>query len=284
MSILCTSSLSKALVVAACLLPAGAQAQLSIPSILKPAAAPQLPTELLENGLPIDPLCFESVSADEWVEIANCGQDKVVKLPPAPDDTWAQGKTGYSYRYKDDKSDAVSYSYYQYLGQLKGSPVIVSYSSGGGTGQFSSLVSIERSASKVRVLQGFGAGDRCNGGIVDARLDGSTLYYGQNMTPIDFLQMAEDNPNDLQPYEDLEASAASCFGVARFENDKFVGVTLLDIPARGHGMEVTYKHQNCFNQLFTALLAQGKKDLSVEELKQFTGDFNRVCLASNPQA
>jgi len=242
-------------------------------------AAGPLPVELMNDGAPIDPLCFESVSADEWLDISECIKGEIIKLPPKADDPWANGKVGYSYRYKDDSSDAVSYSYYEYVGQWNGSPVVLSYSSGGGTGQFSSLVSIERSTSKIRVLQGFAAGDRCNGGITDARITVGSLRYGQNMTPIDFLTLAEDNPSDVQPYEDLEASASSCFGVARFADDRFTGITLAEMPQTHEG-GITYKYQDCFNKLFIATLASGKKELSISELREFTGDFNTNCVGA----
>lgn len=241
------------------------------------AAPPALPPELMNNGQPIDPLCFESVSADEWLDINECAKGDIVKVPGQLG-LWADDKIGYTYRYKEDSSDATSYSYYQYVGQYNGSPVILSFSSGGGTGQFSSLMSIERNASKIRVLQGYAAGDRCNGGVVDAKIGTfGTLQYGQNMTPIDFLQLAEEN-TDLQPYEDLEASAASCFGIARFENEKFTGVSLSAIPRAEQQAGITYKYQDCFNKLFITYLANGKKELSVSELKEFTGEFNKVCL------
>lgn len=261
------------------MIPMSAQAQLLQKLIDTQVSPTQLPAELQYNGAPIDPLCFENVSADEWLDISHCAKGEIEKLPPKPEDAWAADKIGYSYRYTVDKSDAVSYSYYQYVGQWNGSPVVVSYGSGGGTGQFTSMVSIERNASKIRVLQGFAAGDRCNGGVVDAKVSLGTLYYGQNMTPIDFLQLADDNPHDLQPYDDLEASAASCFGVARFEDEKFVGVTLGQLPQAQKG-DATYKYQDCFNTLYRGLLEKGKKELSVVELKEFTGQFNEVCLKS----
>ena len=241
------------------------------------AFAADLPPELTFNNAPIEALCFESVSADEWVDVSECVPKEIEKIPADPTNTWMADKIGYSYRYKADKSDATSYSYYHYIGQWKGAPVVASYGSGGGTGQFASLMSIERSASKIRVLQGFAAGDRCNGGVVDAKISFGTLHYGQNMTPIDFLQIADDNPHELEPYEDLEASATSCFGVARFEDEKFVGVTLIEIP-KSQGAGTTYKYQECFDKLYKGMLAGGKKELSVSELKEFTGQFNAVCV------
>lgn len=282
MSTSCTSSLSKVLLLAACFTAGDAHAQLlqALGSLAKPSGPPPIPQELMMDGQPIDPRCFEAVSADEWVDITRCSDAKIVKLPASADPFWTD-KTGYNYRYQEDKSDATSYSYYQYIGMWNGAPVVVSYSSGGGTGQFTSLVSIERNGSKIRVLQGFGAGDRCNGGIVDVKIAGGTLHYGQNMTPIDFLQIAEDNPRDLQPYDDLEASAASCFGIARFEDEKFVGVSLQPLPAAQGGVATSYKYQDCFNKLYLAQLAKGKKELTVVELKEFTGEFNQVCLSDS---
>ncbi len=255
--------------------PNQANAQLS--QLLQPLAPTSLPSELMLDGQPVEALCFEDVSADEWLDLRACVPAEITKLP-AEANEWAVGKNGYQYRYREDKSDAVSYSYYDYIGMWNGSPVVVSYASGGGTGQFTSLLSIERNADKIRVLQGFGAGDRCNGGIVDAKISFGTLHYGQNMTPIDFLQLADDNPSGLQPYDDLEASAASCFGVARFEDDKFVGVSLLPLSTEQLSANVMYKYQGCFNTLYKALLEKGKKELSASELKEFTGEFNQVCL------
>jgi len=243
------------------------------------AHAADLPPELMNNGAPIDALCFESVSTDEWLDINNCSKGEVVKVPSTLG-AWADDKIGYSYRYKEDSSDAVSYSYYQYIGTQDGSPVVLSYSSGGGTGQFSSLVSIERNASKIRVRQGFAAGDRCNGGITGAKISTfGNLSYDQNMTPIDFLQLAEDNPNDVQPYEDLEASASSCYGIAHFSGGNFEGITLQELPKLEEG-GIQYKYQDCFNKLFIAEWAQGNKEMSVEELKKFTGLFNETCVVA----
>lgn len=282
MSISCTSSYKSllgcsALMVCILATPAGAQQSQVVVPVASAPVAKTLPAELIYNGQPVDAKCFEDMSADEWLDVAACVPPEITKLPD-PAGEWANGKIGYNYRYKEDMSDAVSYSYYDYIGLWNAAPVILSYSSGGGTGQFTSLASVERVANKIRVLQGFGAGDRCNGGVVDAKIEYGVLYYGQNMTPIDFLQMAEDNPHDLQPYDDLEASASSCFGIARFRDEKFVGVTLLDMPESQPAAGTTYKYQDCFNKLFRAKLAKGEKELSVNELKEFTGEFNQVCL------
>lgn len=281
MSISCTSFYKNiGLAVIAGLVASPAHAQLSQLLQVGKQEPTALPSELMLDGQPIDPLCFEAVSADEWVDISKCSDAKIIKLP-AESDGFAADKVGYRYRYQEDKSDAVSYSYYQYIGSWNGAPVVLSYGSGGGTGQFTSLISIERNGNKIRVLQGFGAGDRCNGGIVDAKISLGTLYYGQNMTPIDFLQIADDNPQGLQPYDDLEASASSCFGIARFEDEKFVGVTLQDVP-KSNDTSTTYKYQSCFNRLFHDQLAKGKKELSVSALKEFTAQFNQVCLSDVP--
>jgi hypothetical protein len=244
------------------------------------ASAADLPKELLVDGKPLDPLCFENVSADEWLDVHKCQPIDIIKEPALSTD-WAKGKIGYNYHSKDDESVSGSYSYYEYLGQWNGAPVIMTYSSGGGSGQFTSLLSFEREGDKIRVLQGFALGDRCNGGVVNAKIEKGRLSYGQWITPYDFLQLADDNPNDMQPYDDLESSAASCYGIARYIDGDAVGITL---ESQGNEAGTDQKdwtekfpHQACFNQLYRSYLTKGKKELTLQELKGFTGEFNRLC-------
>ena len=247
-------------------------------------ADPVLPKELLQDNKPVSPLCFESISADEWQDVTKCGQADIIAQPGLPNDFF-NGKIGYQYRFKEDTQagSTMPYSYYEYVGQWNSSPVVASYTSGGGSGNFTSLMSIEREGNKIRVLQGFGGGDRCNGGITDIRIENGALHYGQWVTPIDFLQLADDNPAELQPYEALEASAASCFGVANYEDGKFVGITLKSTnDETGNdrtGWSEQFTHQICFNKIYRSYLTQNKKDLSIQALKEFTGEFNRLCLA-----
>ena len=247
-------------------------------------ALDSLPPELMHNGQPIDPLCFEAVSADEWLPLGGCVDEGIVMLDTLPEGAQAMGDIGYYYRYREDTSQtsALPYSFYRYIGQWNGAPVLLTQTSGGGTGKFSALMSIERTGNTIRVLQGFAAGDRCNGGIEDVRLEAGTLYYSQWLVPYDFLQIAEDNPGDLQPYQDLEASAASCVARARYKDGELAGVALESTPDTAEqdlpGWAEKYPYQSCFNNLYRAYLTQGKKELSIQQLKEFTGEFNRLCL------
>ncbi len=250
----------------------------------KPASVttPTLPEELMFNGKPIDPLCFEAVSADEWLDVSKCTDDDVVKVDGMPSEAFAN-RIGYQYHFKDVEGTPQAYSYYEYVGSWNGAPVIMTYANGGGNGRFSALISIERNAGKIRVLQGFAAGDRCNGGITDVKLEQGTLAYGQWISPFDFLQMVDDNPADLRAYDDLDASASSCYGVARYKDGELSGISLVMEERQnllGDTPENTQKssYQKCFNELYSTYLAQGKKDLSIQQLKEFTGEFNRLCI------
>lgn len=239
------------------------------------------PSALLINGKPIDPFCFESASTDEWLDVTKCVNPDIIKTEDIKPDASNVARVGYNYRYKDI-DDGSGYTMYDYIGLWSGAPVILVSSNTGGTGKFTSLLAIEREGKKIRVLQGFAAGDRCNGGVVDVKLENGVLHYGQRIVPFDFLQLADDNPNDLQAYESLETSATSCFGVARYADTELTGVTLKGITGdegkdRPEWTE-KFVHQSCFNKIYSAYLTQGKKDLSVQQLKEFTGEFNRVCL------
>jgi hypothetical protein len=245
-------------------------------------AKPLLPEELLFNGQPIDPLCFEAVSADEWLDVSKCTDADVVKVVGMPSEAFAN-RIGYQYHFKDVDGTPQAYSYYEYIGSWNGAPVIKTYANGGGNGRFSALLSIERNANKIRVLQGFAAGDRCNGGVTDVKLEQGTLAYGQWISPFDFLQMVDDNPADLRAYDDLDASASSCYGVARYKDGELSGVTLMtetqeDLLSDTPENMQKSPYQKCFNELYSAYLTQGKKDLSIQQLKEFTGEFNRLCI------
>ncbi len=256
-------------------------ASLALAMTVQPVLSATLPEELMFNGKPIDPLCFEAVSADEWLDVSKCSGDDIVKTEGLPSDKFT-GKIGYQYHFKDVDSSVVAYSYYDYIGSWNGSPVLLTHANGGGTGHFSALISVERNANKIRVLQGFAAGDRCNGGITDVKLEQGTLAYGQWISPFDFLQIVDDNPAELRAYDDLDASAASCYGIAYYKDGELMSISLEkdgeNAPSELAETSEKSPYQTCFNELYSAYLRQGKKDLSIQQLKEFTGEFNRLCI------
>lgn len=102
----------------------------------------------------------------------------------------------------DDVSDDALGAWFAYrpLGSLGDGRRFVEIAwSGGGTGIFSEVVEVRRSAggsggpATITAMSVFGGGDRCNGGISGARLDGETLLVQQRATPAGLIAAGDRN-------------------------------------------------------------------------------------------
>ena len=241
----------------------------------------ELPEELMFHGQPIEPDCMDFAtkmdsSSFDPVDLATCkAGDIVPDTPPS----WNQhGEYGYSHKYNDTSLKKPYYIYYRFLGYMEGLPVVLIRAGGGGSGKFDFIIRIERKADTLRLIDPLVIGDRCNGGISKARVENGALSYEQEITPFDFLTLADDNPHDLKAYKSLEASAASCFGTARYAADKLVSVRLKPDAADEKGWTEQYRYQRCFNRLYREYIVQGKNELSPALLKEFTHVFNKQCV------
>jgi hypothetical protein len=244
------------------------------------AADTELPPELQVDGLPTEPYCMEHFFGDgsrfEPVELRNCGMDAILPTEAAHLDE--KGNYGYEYSYADSGEGlSRSYIYYRYLGRRQGLPVLFLSESGGGSGQFTAIVTVKREGDTLKLAEEIASGDRCNGGL-DASMQGDELNYTQNITPYDFIKITDDNPHNLNAYDDLEASASSCFGAATYSNGKLAHVTLTADGEDMEGWTDRLPYQPCFNGIYREYLQQGKTVLDMEALKAFTHKFNTTCV------
>lgn len=87
--------------------------------------------------------------------------------------------------------------------------------SGGGSGIFTSVIGVRTDGSRLRKTLDIAGGDRCSGGIRNARMSSSTLVIEQNLTPYMLAQhlagLIEDG-NDEAPFgrEDWPYCATCC--------------------------------------------------------------------------
>jgi hypothetical protein len=198
-----------------------------------------------------------------------------------------KGYVGFDYEWVDDKGKPQSkgFSYYKAFANPDHSYTIYTISSGGGSGQFSSLVLVKRVGDELD-LKTLAGGDRCNNGIYDVKQNGKSLTYNVNMTAFDFLALSKQNPRKLEAYGDLAACAACCLGSVTIErdlspktieNEKVVAVNLdrelSDITETNQG-----KYQVCFNKLMIDTMKSGKKSLSESELAALMQKFNTQCV------
>lgn len=86
--------------------------------------------------------------------------------------------------------------------------------SGGGTGQFSSVLATVVDGDMLRIPAALPVGDRANGGIVSAAVDAGVLTIERSLTPFDLVALLDeawggsgDRPFGLRAYDDLPACA-----------------------------------------------------------------------------
>ncbi len=241
---------------------------------------------LVINGTAIDPMCFLQRSDDDKpaYPTTGCGMDGTYTADAQSPPPLSEDFVSTSYFYVDpDMPDGKFPGFvgYRYLGDYSGLKAVEMVENGGGTGVFTSvqLLRPEKDGT-LRIVETLAGGDRCNGGISEAFMDGRTLVYSVNLTPFDFLTVAEHNPKNLQAYDDLDACAICCYGTLQFVDQKPGSVTLTpEAIKRGESTPVDEQTtQSCFDEAFAKQVAE-KQVLSLKEMKEFVVGFHQTCTA-----
>lgn len=239
-------------------------------------AAPQsIPPSLYRvDGKPVPSSCLAGLASEgdsRTVFLAHCG-DPSVKPKATP-----EGMVGY----EDPQG---GYFYYRYLGRADGLDILYMESSGGGSGEFTSLVGITRNGQTLQSKRDYAGGDRCNGGLSDVSLANGRLSFDQAITPYDLIALAKLSVK-LEAYRDLEASASSCIGFNHVTDSgaRWTGVTLTEKTwADQRGWTDQYRHQACFNELYRETVAQGHTELDHNAVMAFANNFIKRCVGSKP--
>ncbi|MBK8174653.1 MAG: hypothetical protein IPK66_05030 [Rhodospirillales bacterium] len=180
---------------------------------------------------------------------------------------------------------------YRILGKVAsgGDAAVISYNSGG-SGHFSEIYVLRRAASpdhKDTMLTGEiigGGGDRCNGGIDQAKLlDANTLQVDFNVTPQDLLSEAdEDMANDN--IDALAFCAICCTGTVRrtidvtSKNEKTISATVVELVSDDADMDEDEGAQKCFDGLIHKAAPTLPHTFSLADLKALAASFSKTCL------
>ena len=101
-----------------------------------------------------------------------------------------------------------------------------------------------------------------------------------------FLQIQILYRYDLKAYDDLDACAACCMGVAVFsrpfndlaqENLNYIDLTGVSIPIDDQDEVNGVKYQNCFNQTLLKYKKEHDNKLNSQALSDFVDEFNKAC-------
>lgn len=253
--------------------------------ITQQVTASSFPEDLTYKNQAIDPLCFFQEELKPTISLANCGIkfEQYVKKTGYDKKKLKAGFIGYNFEWLEGVSDDTSlegYSYYKIIGTFKNSFIIQTLNSGGGTGQFSSLNLITRSGNKFS-NKPLRTGDRCNGGIDNAKIENQQFTYDVNLTPYELLKASGQLPQKIQPEKDLVNCPLCCVAKGHFSRD-FSNNTekLMNVDFGTNAGDFDYenaKYQTCFNQLLKTFMEK-KRYLKPEQLDQFAEQFNRQCV------
>ena len=154
----------------------------------------------------------------------------------------------------------------------------------GETSDVDNIVLLQKSGSWLGLIRSWNEGGACDGGILNQRMDGENFLYSRELTPGGLLDLALDVKLDLNAHEDLEATSESCYAAANYvysiakDREDLVSVRLYDEPKTDEkGLTDKFRFQSCFNRVFNAYLAEGKKALSPKDVVEFARRFSDEC-------
>jgi hypothetical protein len=232
-------------------------------------------------GLVIPPLCFEQLFGVDGpkgpVDITACEKASGYKHIKTGIEE-GRFRSVYEFPSEPDMPAEKGFSSYELLGQTPAGTVIQTYNEAGGTGRFSSVIIVRLNGNTLSLVDQITGGDRCNGGLSEAKVQDGKLTYSINITPGDFPTLAWASDKGLKAYEALEASAMSCFATATYMDGKFTSISLNPDAVKEAGdWENQYTHQKCFNEKFKAAIKAGHLEMTAAELKIFMDDFLASC-------
>lgn len=239
---------------------------------------PELPKEqsfLFENKI-IHPECVLELQDVSSVDLKKCRQKSTIVIENDSVTTYRPKNQGMA-QYKVVANPSQDQFLIRYLWN------------GGGSGYFSGIQLLDLKASKLSLLKDFElSGDRCNGGVVIEKDKSGEIRIQRNLTPIDFLELSSTGRSlNLESYEDLEASATSCFAQSIYAplQDKkgftlrHLGTKTLEIGERNTDIQTRHSTQGCFNVQFRKLHKSRKgKLLQKKDLEDFALKFKKTCL------
>ena len=182
------------------------------------------------------------------------------------------------------------YAQYTYVGEKDGGHVISAVWNTGGTGFFSGLMILERKDAEFNIIETIAGGDRCNGGIYQARIDESgEIIYQQNITPYDMVILGGDPDRpfleSVKAYDDLDACAACCYGTAEYKGETLNAINITPGIAEGLAAERTYaegdaarEKQICFDNRLRLRLEDGIMRYDISGWEIFISEVEHVCL------
>ena len=249
-----------------------------VPTLPKGAPADMVPP------LCLDPLVNGSGEADariREIDLAAC-RTALANVPVDP------GVDGYEFQRRADFRYPAGTLGYKQLGTLSGGGWVIAVAdSGGGTGWFSSVMVLKKTADRLTVEQDIPFGDRCNGGLDSAKLEaGGKLSVSVNITPYDLAVLSLGPKSSgipgVKAYDDLDASAAGCIGTSLYTISFATGASELTGARIGDLKDEEsasgFRLEPCFNKVIRSVVKKLPGSVDLAGLKRLTEDFEKQCV------
>lgn len=174
------------------------------------------------------------------------------------------------------------YSNYAVIGQY-GNKYLIDFGQWtGGSGFFTTIMWVELLGDKLQLLDVYAGGDRCNGGTEKT----GPWEYGVNLTSTDLINLAGNKTISINPYQDLDASAAGCVAEAHFSFNPDKATTQFVYVELDKDMDMTiswakgFTHQVCLNEIFKSYFKNGIYKLDIQAIKKLAAEFKEKCMTS----
>lgn len=250
-------------------------------------ATTALPSALIRDGGPVSALCFSALDplngTDESgqnpsVSLIDCGQPEDVEVLGTQ--TADDGTVTTTYKYKQDDTGEDVWSSYKVLGPVNDGLAVLRKDDTGGSGLFSTVVVVGVEGDRLTKKRALTGGDRCNGGIESAHVENGVIITENSITPSDFVPLSnQTDPPAIEPYQDLEASAASCFATLESHDGQPVRIVFDKTAGTDQeGWTENYTYQTCFNRLFRNSVVANQTSFDIPAFRQWMTTFIKECV------
>jgi len=164
--------------------------------------------------------------------------------------------------------------------------------SGGGSGVFTSLVTLTLTGNTLNYSKDIADGDRTSGGINSVLVNASSVIYSQNITPYGLMSLTSIPSKN---YANLSDNMASGVGIANYLyhfNSKKSELLSVSLAAQTNNRGSKYynivqdkkagvsSQQLAFEKLYNRYVGGGKPLLTKEDLKNFSKNYLKYIQAN----
>lgn len=233
------------------------------------ALAKDYSKEFSYKNLPIDPICILESNTAQVVDLDNCSFKNLISI---------DNFTGHtSYKYHTLKDFIPGSASYELLGISKDSFVVHANFIGGLTSRLNFIKYYKISENKLLTVFSGPSGDRCHGGIFNAKIENDMVYYDMDLTARLFVKYFYSEEKYKEQLEKLNNCAICKFATLHFRDHQLQSVTLTNL----HSKIQENQYQQCFNHLHQKQINQNKLNLDIKSAKEFINNFIKRCITNN---